>query len=95
MELSLSLSLSISLYISQQLRNPNSVFHIRLQLSSSVLQGWIALRSCENRLVGSVEGTKEGRKEGSGRQEGQGSFLTSNAVVLVVWKGNTEEGEEV
>jgi hypothetical protein len=87
----LSLSLSISLYISQQLRNPNSVFHLRMQLSSSVLQGWIALRPCENRLVGSVEG----RKEGSGRQEGQGSFVTANAVVLVVWKGNTEEGEEV
>jgi hypothetical protein len=66
-----------------------------MQLSSSVLQGWIALSSCENRLVGSVEGRKEGRKEGSGRQEGQGFFVTANAVVPVVWKGNTEEGEEV
>jgi hypothetical protein len=60
-----------------------------MQLSSSVLQGWIALRSCWKCR------RKEGRKEGSGRQEGQGSFVTANAVVLVVWKGNTEEGEEV
>jgi len=42
-----------------------------MQLSSSVLQGWIALSSCENRLVGSVGRRKEGRKE-AGDKRGRG-----------------------